>query len=678
MKKVILGISALTLFAGCKTLVKAPNEINIEGTGINMNYIDRNVRPQDDFYQFVNGNWMKSAEIPADRSRWGSFDELRELTDSVSLKVLHRTNAMNHAPGSEGEKISFLYSSIMDESGRNAAGIQPLQPEFQKINQIKTVGDLQSYLDQSSKEGFNPFYNIFVRAHMKDSRNNAVYFGGPSLGMGRDYYQKSDEDSQNKLRMYQNFLEKLLAFAGENTSSATGIVQFEKQMASEMLTVENIRNSQLRFNPRSVADLEKIAPGVHLAQHLARLGVKTDSVILSEISYIENLGQFLTNSNIPVIRDYMKVHLLMNNSSNLSTGLEQLHFDFFERDLRGVKQMRSADKRALSRINSTLGEALGKYYVEDQFPPQAKEKAAEMVDYVVEAMGAHIRNLNWMTAGTKEKALEKLNKFNVKIAYPDKWKDYSALKIVSADGGKLFENMQSYRSWRVHEMLNKVGKPVDKTEWGMPPQTVNAYFNSSFNEIVFPAAILQPPFYDFKADAAVNFGGIGAVIGHEISHGFDDSGSQYDGDGNLRNWWMPEDRQAFEALGEKLASQYDAYEPLPGIFVNGKYTLGENIGDLGGVEVAFSGLKSYLKDYPQEGLIDGFTPEQRFFMSWATIWRTKARDEFLKNQVKTDPHSPGYYRANGPLINVNAFHEAFQIKKGDLMYKPKDKRIKIW
>ena len=678
MRKLLSGIAAVALLSACAPTVQNQQVENVAGRGINLDYMDRSVRPQDDFYEFVNGNWMKSAEIPADRSRWGSFDELRENTDSVTLNILLSTVALDHAAGSEGEKIANLYQSVMDENGRDKAGLSPLKPEFNKIDNIKSVSDLQVYLDQSTRYGFNPFYNFYVRAHMKDSRINAVYLGGASLGMGRDYYQKTDEDSQHKIQLYQDFLGQLLTFAGQNPNSAAGVVKLEKEMAAQMLTVENIRNSALRFNPRAVRDLEKTAPGMHLASYLQNIGIQTDSVILSEINYTQHLNQFITQENIPAIRDYMKVHWLLNNSDNLSTELEELNFDFFERKLRGVQEMRSAEKRALARINGALGEALGKYYVQQQFPPEAKAKAASMVDYVLKAMGQHIENLSWMTPVTKQKALDKLNKFTVKIAYPDKWKDYSQLEIRSPQGEKLFANMQAHSTWRVNEMIAKVGKPVDKTEWGMPPQTVNAYFNPSFNEIVFPAAILQPPFYDYKADAAVNFGGIGAVIGHEISHGFDDSGAQYDGDGNLQNWWTAQDKAAFEALGAKLAAQYDAFEPLPGINVNGKFTLGENIGDLGGVEVALSGLKLYLKDHPQTGLIDGYTPEQRFFMSWATIWRTKARDEYLKNQVKTDPHSPGYFRANGPLMNVNAFHDAFDISQGDKMFKKSEERIKIW
>ena len=359
--------------------------------------------------------------------------------------------------------------------------------------------------------------------------------------------------------------------------------------------------------------------------------------------------------------------------------LDEIDFDFYSRQLRGQQEQRAMDKRGLEFVNGSAGELLGKLFVKDNFPPEAKASAEEMVSYLFKSFELHISNLEWMSAETKVKALEKLSKFTVKIGYPDKWRDYSKLEIYSHNEDQaLFRNLLNLKKWRYNYMFNKIGQPVDRSEWGMSPQTVNAYFSPSNNEIVFPAAILQYPFYDFRADAAVNFGGMGAVIGHEISHSFDDSGALYDGDGNLKNWWTEEDEQKFKAAGEALAEQYSKYEPVEGVFVNGKFTLGENIGDLGGVSVAFDALKMYLNDHGNLGEIDGFTQEQRFFISWATIWRTKATDESLKNQVNTDSHSPGYYRAFGPIINVDGFFEAFDIKPGDKMYKAPADRIRIW
>jgi len=376
---------------------------------------------------------------------------------------------------------------------------------------------------------------------------------------------------------------------------------------------------------------------------------------------------------------YLRWSLLNSAAGQLSTKIGAANFDFYGKTLTGAKKQKPLEERALGVVNETVGEALGKLYVEKMFPAEAKAKAEKMIKNVIQAYQNRINNLTWMSAETKVKAVEKLNKITIKIGYPDKWKDYSTLDVKSpAEGGSYFDNMKNISNWYFKEDLGKLKKPVDKTEWGMSPQTVNAYYNPSYNEIVFPAAILQAPFYNYQADEAVNYGGIGAVIGHEISHGFDDSGARYNADGNLVDWWTAEDLKQFTALGTALADQYSALEPLPGIHVDGKFTLGENIGDLGGVNAAYDGLQLGLKASGNPGLIDGFTPEQRFFISWSTIWRSKMRDEALKNQVKTDPHSPGIYRAYVPIQNVDAFYEAFNIKLGDKMYVSPEKRVKIW
>jgi predicted metalloendopeptidase len=371
--------------------------------------------------------------------------------------------------------------------------------------------------------------------------------------------------------------------------------------------------------------------------------------------------------------------LLNKSTGRLSVAIETANWEFYGKTLTGAIKQRARDERALQVINTTVGEALGKLYVEKKFPAEAKVKAEKMIKNVFLAFENRINNLPWMSAETRVSAIEKLRKSTIKIGYPDKWKDYSALTLKSPEeGGSFFENAINISSWRFKEDLDKLYKPVDKTEWGMSPQTVNAYYNPSYNEIVFPAAILQPPFYNYQADEAVNYGGIGAVIGHEISHGFDDSGSRYNADGNLKDWWTADDLKQFSALTGALADQYSALQPLPGIFVDGKFTLGENIGDLGGINAAYDGLQIYLKENGNPGLIDGYTPEQRFFISWATVWRTKTRDEAIKNSIKTDPHSPGMYRAYVPLQNVNSFYEAFNIQPNNGMYLAPEKRVKIW
>ncbi|SUJ24688.1 Neutral endopeptidase [Sphingobacterium spiritivorum] len=429
-----------------------------------------------------------------------------------------------------------------------------------------------------------------------------------------------------------------------------------------------------RYNPVAVKDLNKMVKNIDIAKYISDLGFKADTVIISELKYYQELDQILKPENLAQIKEVLRFHVMNNAAGLLTADLDQLSFNFWGKKLNGQQEQRALDKRGLAFVNARVGDLLGKVYVKDNFPPQAKTAAEEMVQYLLKSFEVHIKNLAWMSPATKEKALEKLSKFNVKIGYPNKWKDYSKLSI----GTSLFENASHVNKWAFEENRAKQGKPVDKSEWSMTPQTVNAYYSPLFNEIVFPAAILQPPFYDYRADAAINFGGIGAVIGHELSHGFDDSGAQYDGNGNLNNWWTAEDKEKFDASADALVKQFEAFEPVPGVFVNGRFTLGENIGDLGGASVAFDALKMYLKDKGNPGLIDGFTQEQRFFLSWATIWRTKTTDQYVVNQVKTDPHSPAQYRAFAPIVNMDGFHEAFQTKEGDKMYVPQQNRIVIW
>ncbi|CAA7386668.1 M13 family metallopeptidase [Chryseobacterium fistulae] len=649
--------------------------------GINLSYMNTSIRPQDDFFSYVNGNWVKTTPIPSDKASWGSFNALRENVDDASLDILDKILSEKYFVGSEGQKIQNLYASFMDTDKRNAEGLAPIKGDLAKIDAINNLRDLQHYLLEATKLGDNSFYGWRVGADMKDSKMNAVYLGGPDLGLGRDYYQKINETNTKALAEYQSYVGKLFNVLGYNNSgqAAKNVVDFEKQLANYLLTLEQNRDANLRYNPKNVSELSNVVKNINLADYLKYAGVNTDKVIIGELKYYQNMDQFITEKNLPLLKDYLKYHLINGNASNLDEKLEQIRFDFYSKYLQGQKEQRPMDKRGLSLVNSVLGEAFGKLYVEKYFTPAAKAQMETYIDYILKSFKTHIAHLDWMSPETKLKAQDKLSKFSVKIAYPNKWKDYTLLKVESPkEGATLYSNLQNVAAWQYQRSLDKVGKPVDKTEWGMTPQTVNAYYSGSNNEIVFPAAILQPPFYNPNADAAVNFGGIGAVIGHEISHGFDDSGSRFDGDGNLNNWWTDTDRKNFDAKVAQLAAQYSEYEPVKGSFVNGKFTSGENIGDLGGVAVAYDALQMYLKDHGDPGLISGFNQDQRFFMSWATVWRTKSTDQYMVNQVKTDPHSPGMYRAFGPLVNQDSFIKAFDIKSGDKMYKVPNDRIKIW
>lgn len=639
------------------------------------------MRPQDDFFNYVNGNWIKTAEIPSDKSSWGSFNALREDVDVASLDILNKILTDKFSPGSEGQKIQALYGTFMDWDKRNADGINPIKADLAKIDKIKSVADLQKYLIEATKTGDNPFYAWRVGADMKNSVMNAVYLGGPSLGLGRDYYQKENDANTKTLAEYKNYVAQLFSVLGYQNADQTAqrVVAFEKQLANDLLTNEQNRDANLRYNPKTVAELPALVKNINLPQYLSAAGVKTDKVIVGELKYYQKMDSWMNERTLPLLKEYMKARMVAGNAGNLDKKLDDLNFNFYSKYLQGQKEQRSMDKRGLGVVNGTLGEAFGKLYVEKYFPAGAKQQMETYISYLKKAFKQHIDNLDWMSAETKVKAQEKLSKFAVKIAYPDTWKDYSKLQLKApADGGTYYTNLQKVSEWQYAKNLDKIGKAVDKTEWGMSPQTVNAYYSGSNNEIVFPAAILQPPFFNFKADPAVNFGGIGAVIGHEISHGFDDSGSRFDGDGNLNNWWTDADRKNFDAKVAQLAAQYDKYEPVKGSFVNGKFTSGENIGDLGGVAVAYSALQMYLKDQGNPGLISGLTQDQRFFMSWATVWRTKSTDQYMVNQVKTDSHSPGYFRAFGPLINQDSFYKAFDVKPGDKLYKEPEQRIKIW
>lgn len=699
MKKIYLPLFTALALSACKTNKISQNTVSqkektehsipltkivqaqTKNEGLDLENMDQSVRPQDDFYNFVNGKWMQKAKVPADRGRWGSFDQLREKNDEVSLKILNKLLSQEFTPGSDEKKVADLYQSFMDTISRDKAGLSPIQGDLDQIEKAKSLKDITNYLISRTPYYDNQFFGFEVGAHTKNSNQNTVYLGSGDLGMNRDYYQKKDPESQSKLEAYHAYLVDLFKYIKDPTpeKSATAVLNLEKKIANNLLGFEDLRDSEKRYNPVKTNDLKKYVKNIDLQKFLQGQGVHIDEVLIPEIKYYKNLDKIYNQENLFAIKKYLKAHVVNGASSSLGRDLEQLHFDFYSKKLNGIEKMRSRDKRALSSINDYLGEAFGKLYVKEVFPPEAKERASEMIEYLKKSYKKHINESSWMTPATKQKALEKLSKFTVKIGYPDNWEDYSKVEIKNTkDGGSYYQNLQNIAHWEYLKDIAKIGKPVDKTKWHMSPQTVNAYYNPSYNEIVFPAAILQPPFFNFKADAGVNFGGIGAVIGHEISHGFDDSGAKFDGNGNLNNWWTKEDESKFKQLGKALANQFSAYEPFPGIHVNGEATLGENIADLGGVNVAYDALQLYLKDHGNPGEIDGFTPDQRFFISWGTIWRTKTKDEALKNQIKTDFHAPGIYRATAPLENINAFYKAFNIQPNDKMYKAPEKRIIIW
>ena len=692
MKKLMLTLIAITSLLACKNDPKR-EVANIQTVpGINLQFMDNTKKSADDFFKYVNGTWLTNTEIPDDQTRWGSFNELRKKTDNDALSILKAAISDNKdlkkieiIPGSDQEKAVKLFQTIMDTVSRNKQGIKPILPSLVKIDAIKDINDLENYLIEMEPTGSAGFFSFGVGADPKNSNINSAFLGTGTLGLpDRDYYIKDDKDSKEKREAYVAHITKMLQFLGDSeieaNNQAKQILAFETKLAEPRMDKVERRDARKRYNPKSIDQLQKMVPAINWNSYFKGIGVKKiDTIIVTDVNYTNALQTILAENNISDWKAYLRWSAFNRASSTLSTDIAKANWEFYGKTLRGAKKQRLLDERALQTINGTIGEALGKLYVEQKFPPEAKEKAQKMIANVIKSFENRINNVSWMTPDTKQKAIEKILALKVKIAYPDHWKDYSNLEIKGIEeGGSYLQNILNARVWNHNEDLEDLGNPVDKSRWGMAPQIVNAYFNASFNEIVFPAAILQPPFYNYQVDDAVNYGGMGAVIGHEISHCFDDSGSRYDKNGNLNNWWTDKDLKQFEALGKKLADQYSAIEVLPETPINGPFTLGENIGDLGGINVAYDALQLSFKENGRPENIDGFTPEQRFFMSWATVWRTKIREDALKTQIKTDPHSPGMVRAVQPLKNVDAFYEAFNIKETDSMYLEPSKRVKIW
>lgn len=656
-----------------------------EGVGINKSYIDTTVRPSEDFFRFVNGGWIKKTEIPADLGAYGSFTELREENQKVLLEILRKAGENEqYKAGSDQKKAADFYSVGMDSLMAERAGVSVLKPYFEKIEAIQDKKDVQEYLEQDILQGGSAFFNMAVFPDLKNSNKMVAYITSGGIGLPeRDYYLKTDEKSKEIREKYLEHLANLFELAGadaaEAKKQAETVLNIETRLARTMLSKEDSRDPYKSYFPKSVADLTGLAPSVDWKDYFKSLEIEIDTVIVTEPAFLQEYDKIVSRGKLSDVKTYLRAGLLRSAAPYMHHAFVEESFNFNSKYLTGVEQMRPRWKRVLATTNNLIGEAIGQLYVDETFPPEAKQKAQDMVENIKLAFADRIKQLDWMSDSTKEMALRKLKTFRVKIGYPEKWIDYSSLKVSKdPEEASYFDNVVNANIFESKRQLSKLGKPVDREEWQMTPQTVNAYYNPLFNEIVFPAAILQPPFYDYRADEAVNYGGIGAVIGHEISHGFDDQGAKFDAEGNLKNWFTEKDLSSFEERGKSLAKQFDAYEPLPGVFVQGQFTLGENIGDLGGITAAYEGLQRFYRENEKPGLIDGYTPEQRFFISWATIWRIKYRDETLRTQVLTDPHSPGMFRANGPLTNFPPFYQAFNVKEGDKMFRPDSSRVKIW
>ncbi|RSZ59285.1 M13 family metallopeptidase [Massilia atriviolacea] len=680
MKRYLLSTLTLSLaaaFANAAEPVKPVGPIS----GIDVQYIDSSVRPQDDFFSYLNGVWLKKTDIPADKSSWGTFAQLRDDTLPQLRTLIEAAQAdKNKKAGSEAQKIGDLYTSYMSEAKLEKLGYKPLAGELQRIRALREKKAIPALIAHLSQIGVGTPYGLYVGQDSRESTRYATYISQSGLGLpDRDYYLKKDDAKLADVRAkYERHIEKTLGMAGHKDAAgaAKAILALETALAEVQWSKVELRDPVKRYNKVEIAKLGELTPGYDWKSALGAANVagKVDYVIVGQPSYLTGFNQVLEKTDLATWKSYFEWHLLAGYSEYLSKAFVDADFAFFETVLKGVPENEPRWKTGVATVNGVLGEAVGKEYVSKHFPAERKARMEELVQNLLVAYKQSIDTLDWMGPETKKEAQAKLAKFRPKIGYPSKWRDYSALTVKQDD---LVGNMMRARQFAYNRSINKLGKPIDREEWGMTPQTVNAYYSSTMNEIVFPASILQPPFFDMRADDAVNYGAIGAVIGHEISHGFDDKGSQSDGDGNLREWWTKEDRAKFQAKADMLVKQYSAYSPLKGYNVNGELTLGENIGDNSGVAIAYKAYKLSLGGKPAP-VIDGLTGDQRFFMGFGQVWRMKMREAQQIVQVKTDPHSPGQFRANGTMMNQPAFYEAFGVKEGDKMYlAPKD-RVTIW
>lgn len=671
MKKILLSCFTISLLlSSCSQKEMA--------SGISKKDMDTLINPGDDFDAYVNGNWNKTTKIPADKSSYGAFDMLLDKSEKDVKAIIEEAAKGNNAEGSDAQKIGDFFASYMDRKERDAIGLKPLQKEFAAVDAITDYNSLASYFGEANRKGYSIPFSFSVYNDFKDPNKYSLvtWQGGISLP-DRDYYLSNDEAMLKIRTAYKTHLEKMLQLAGieKPTENAAKVFALETEIAKIHQRKEDNRDMVKLYNPYKVEDFKTLMPQFNWNAMMEKAGVaKEKSAIIAQVDYLKNLDGLIQKTPIDTWKTFLKWGIINNSCTYLTTELDKQQFEFNGKILNGTEKQREDWKRAVATVSNGLGEMIGKLYVEKHFTPEAKERMTKMVKNLLKAYAESIKKLDWMSEATKKEALKKVDKFIVKIGYPDKWKDYSSVKINKKD---LFGNVQRATAFEYDRNLAKLGKPVDKTEWGMTPQTVNAYYNPSVNEIVFPAAILQPPFFDLEADDAVNYGGIGAVIGHEIGHGFDDQGSTFDGDGVMKNWWTEKDMAAFKAKTAALVEQYNSFEALPGLHVNGAFTLGENIGDLGGLSIAVKAYKESLQG-KEAPVLDGFTGMQRVFLGWGKVWKEKIREEALRNQILADPHSPAKFRANGTVRNIPEFYEAFNVKPNNKLYLAPDKRVKIW
>jgi predicted metalloendopeptidase len=642
---------------------------------------DPTVRPQDDLFQHVNGKWLQQTEIPADKSNYGSFTALADLSQERCNEMIKQLADQQHESGTDAQRVGDFYKSFMDVDRVQQLGNQPLATELAAIDAIEDVPGLVKHMAYLTTIGIDGPLGMYVSQDAKNSSVYAVHFVQSGTTMpDRDYYLKHDRKTLENQIKFLDYIEKVLELSNveEPKSTSEKVLAIEAELAQASWTRVRIRNANERYNKFSIEQLSELTPEIDFATVFDTLEIETpEYVIVNTPSFFETVNKMLDETPLEDWKAYLKFKLINAYEEYLSKDYVDAGFDFFKKALAGIEQQKPRWERGVNLVAGrggfgALGDAVGKLYVAQHFKPEAKAKMDALVANLIRAFSDSIDGLTWMSDQTKIKAREKLKKIRTKIGYTKSWRDYSDLKVDPAD---LFGNVLRSNQVEFRRMVDKLGQPIDREEWGMTPQTVNAYYNPTKNEIVFPAAILQSPFFDADAPAPLNYGGIGAVIGHEISHAFDDQGSQYDGDGNLNNWWTEDDEKTFKELTGKLVDQYNAYQPLPGKNVNGKFTLGENIADLSGLAIAYKAMA--YENLPEDKIAD-WTPQQLFFVGWSRVWQRKYREAEMLKRLLTDPHSPSQFRANGPVMNIDAFYDAFDVKEGDQLFKPVSDRIKIW
>jgi putative endopeptidase len=683
VKKFVFGAAALTLVAACgqqsaPVPTAEPAASATLGSGIIHENMDLSVAPGDDFFSYVNGAWVAATEIPSDRSDIGTFGVLRDEAQANVKEIIEETARGDYPKGSDEQLVGDLYGSYMNMALRDQLGAAPMQPDLERIDAIKSHADLAVYFAAANKRGFDVPFGLGQNEDMKDPQFYMMYAWQGGLGLpDREYYFNDDDKSVEIRDKYLQHIATMfdLAGFGGGKDAAETIMALETRLAAEHMLKEQTRDFASNYNKQALQDLSRLMPNFNWSGYIeeAQIG-DIDGLVLFMTDYMVALDEIIKDTDLETWKTYLRWGVLNTAATRLNAELDAQNFEFYSKTISGVEEQRDLWRRGVNIVNATLGELVGKVYVKKHFPPEAKARMEKLVANLLAAYEVSIRELDWMRDETKAEALDKLSKITSKIGYPDEWRDYSAIEIKPDD---LYGNLQRAALAEYQRQLARQGGPVDKSEWSMTPQTVNAGYSPWANSITFPAAVLQPPFFNLAAEEAINYGAIGAGIGHEIGHGFDDSGSTFDGDGALRNWWTDEDRAEFEKRTRKLVAQFDEFQPFDDLSVNGEFTLGENIGDLGGVSIGLLAYKMSLNG-AEAPVIDGFTGAQRVFIGYGQNWRNKYRDERLRQLIQTDPHAPSMYRANGAVRNVPEFYEAFDVQESNALYLPPEERVKIW